>query len=238
MSQKPRSSKQQSKFTHPSTRVARKMAADPQVAYNTYLEILMRTSYHLARRLGYQHHIADEISVLVSEKFANNAAANMERYPSATVYARVTTWHVAISFDRTERAQRCEGAVLSEYIDTDGVLVRAKARTWISGHAPVLGGEGQVWDLLASTDAAFDHRIVEIDEAQHIVDLCFRGLTERQIDWVMRVDGCGEKITHVARSENFERETVQREIGIARNIIRANRKRLDLVGLASASSVS
>lgn len=238
MSKKPRSSKQQSKFTHPSTRVARKKAADPQGAYNTYLEILWRTSYQLARGRGYEHNIAEEIAQEVTIKFDKQREANAARYPHATVYARVATWHVAISFDRRERGERCEGAVLVERTSSDGSMIRAKGRTWISGHAPVLGGEGQVWDLLASSDAAFDTRIVEADEAQRIVDLCFDGLTERQIDWVIRVDGFEETITDVAHSEGLARETVQREIGIARNIIRANRKRLDLVGLASASSVS
>lgn len=222
---KKQTKKQQSKIQHPSSRVANKQSAED--VYSTYLGVLLRVSYELAHhRFKYSADAAGEIAALVAEKFHRDGEANMAKYPTAEVFARVTTWHMAISFDRSERAQRCEGAHLVSEELSDGTVARRKGRSWVSGHAPILDGDGILYDTVAAAGSDVESQIVDADEAAFIVDFCFTGLSERQIDWVMQVDGYGHTVGEVAKSADFARETVQREISAARRIIKDNYERM------------
>lgn len=210
--------KQQSKIQHPSSRVARK-----QAAYDTYVAVLFRVSYELARhRFKFQIDQAEDIAALVVEKFHRNRETNMAKYPTPEVYARVTTWHMSVSYERSERAQRCEGAHLVSEVQDDGTVVKRKGRTWASGHAPILDGDGILYDLLSAGGTSVEDLVVDSDETRRILDICFTGLTERQIDWVMKVDGYKYTAGQVAKDVKLDRCTVQREIGVAYKIMRAN----------------
>lgn len=219
------SKKSQSQSRHPSRRVAAGLAAR-QAALDTYVGELMRAAYKLARRLGCQHAAADEISSLVVEKFLLNAEENIVRYPTPQRYANVATRHARISFERSERAQRAEGAALVPMVDSDGNVFHRVARPMESGDAVVGDSDTTRFDLHAGSQESMDDQVIEALEAADMVDLCFEGVDPRAAEWVIKVDGYGFTVTEVAREVKLKRETVQRHIGVARKQFKANYERI------------
>jgi DNA-directed RNA polymerase specialized sigma24 family protein len=219
------SKKSQSQFRHPSRRVAAKMATR-QAVIDTYVGALMVAVFELAKRLGCQDTVADEVSVLVAEKFLLNAEENLVRYPTPQRYANVATRHARISFERSERAQRAEGAALVPVVDSDGNVHHRVGRPMESGDVVVGDSDTTRFDLHVGSQESMDDRVIEALEAADMVDLCFEGVDPRSAEWVIKVDGYGYTVVEVALEAKLERETVQRHIGVARKQFKANYERI------------
>jgi RNA polymerase sigma factor (sigma-70 family) len=169
-----------------------------------------------------QAQIAEDVAQTIAERVLRNPAPIMANYPDPLRYARVSTWHGHISFQRSERAQRGEGARLARHDEG-----HRAARTALSGDAVGPGGRS-LFDTLpadARPEASVEVTVTEHLSTADLLDQCLIGLSDVDRRIMLLVDGHGLAVTEVALVVGQRRETVSRRLGRARRHARRQASR-------------
>ena len=159
---------------------------------------------------------ADDIAGEVALAVARHPSNIMGGYPDPVHYARQRARHAGISFDRSERVQRGEGARL--FVDGDGL--RSPGRRYTSVDASE-GGEllEQAVTCVEPLDAAVADRLAAGALLQQACD----GLSPVELRELWLVDGCGYTVQEVAELCGQRRETVSRRLSATRRRARSSR---------------
>jgi len=182
-----------------------------------YINRLIREASRIARKQGRNAFDVDDIVQGVLERFAVDVPRFMRDY-TAVRFAREATGQVAVTFDRKERVQRSEGVRLIHIAEagSDGYYV--KSRSYASGSEPILEGDGELLDTASAPGDLLDASVTDSLHHQALLGACLKQLTPRQRDFLMMVDGRGFTVVEVAELVNLRRETVSRELSLARKL--------------------
>lgn len=196
----------------------------PALTVEAYLEAVQRTIVRVLARLGARaaaaaDDVAQEVVVALLAR-TGRLALVMERYPDPVVYARARASHAFTQWERAVRADRGEGARL--VVRADGSL--RVARTVIAGDAPLPGGDGQHWDLVAAQPDTTDDLVDLLAAWPKAVEfIATLDPSDREI--VVLVLGFGYQVTEVAARLGIARETAARRLSRIRrrlDVLRAN----------------
>ena len=186
--------------------------------FTEYIVALERSVVRILRGRG--HRFAQDVAVECVIKVLEKGPSIMDRYPSARVLATAMAVRAAVSWDRSERVQRGEGAALDR--DADGDI--APRRRGISIDLPV-GDEDNgatFGDLLPGSDDFVDDLLAEIEANDEILRL-LEGLPprDRELLWLRFAEGL--TVVDIAAQDGRARETIQRRFKALLEEIRANR---------------
>jgi DNA-directed RNA polymerase specialized sigma24 family protein len=205
---------------------------DPATAYFTELH------RHVVRLLSSRPFEADDVAQTVVLRWWEHRAMLIQRYPDPQRFARVVTRHTLISWQRSQRAQRCEGARL--YSRTDGS--QRPAREWVSGNRPIHtadGGEGgEVFDHQASASDPIDDLVTNRLFVQQHRYVAYRGLSSDDIELFEMVAVHEFRVSELAAIRGCARETLARRLSRIRATIAANSAALGAATHASAAHES
>ena len=166
---------------------------------DTYVTAVQRAIVRvLARCGGHAAAAADDVAQEVALALLatpGRLAVVMQRYPDPVAYAKARAMHAFTQWERAMRADRGEGARL--VARPDGSL--RPARAIIAGDAPLPGGDGNHWDLVAARHDPTDREIVVL------------------------VIGFGYQVTEVAARLGIARETAARRLSRIRRRLEAQR---------------
>lgn len=189
---------------------------------DTYVTAVQRAIVRvLARCGGHAAAAADDVAQEVALALLatpGRLAVVMQRYPDPVAYAKARAMHAFTQWERAMRADRGEGARL--VARPDGSL--RPARAIIAGDAPLPGGDGNHWDLVAARHDPTDD-LIEIlagwPEVVRFLDTL--DPTDREI--VVLVIGFGYQVTEVAARLGIARETAARRLSRIRRRLEAQR---------------
>jgi len=185
--------------------------------FTEYIVALERSVVRILRGRG--HRFAQDVAVDCVIKVLEKGPSIMDRYPSARVLATAMAVRAAVSWDRSERVQRGEGAALDR--DADGDI--APRRRGISIDLPV-GDEDNgatFGDLLPGSDDFVDDLLADIEATDEILRL-LEGLPprDRELLWLRFAEGL--TVVAIAAQDGRARETIQRRLKVLLEEIRAN----------------
>lgn len=185
--------------------------------FTQYLVALERSVVRILRGRG--HRFAEDVAVDCVIKVLEKGSSIMDRYPSARVLATAMAVRASVSWDRSERVQRGEGAALDR--DADGII--GPRRHGISLDLPV-GDEDNgatFGDLLPGSDDFVDELLDEIEVNDEILRL-LEGLParDRELLWLRFAEGL--TVVAIAAQDGRARETIQRRLKVLVDEIRAN----------------
>jgi len=185
--------------------------------FTEYIVALERSVTRILRGRG--HRFAQDVAVECVIKVLEKGPSIMDRYPSARVLATAMAVRAAVSWDRSERVQRGEGAALDR--DADGDI--APRRRGISIDLPV-GDEDNgatFGDLLPGSDDFVDDLLADIEATDEILRL-LEGLPprDRELLWLRFAEGL--TVVAIAAQDGRARETIQRRLKVLLEEIRAN----------------
>jgi len=160
---------------------------------------------------------ADDIAGEVALAVARHPSNIMGGYPDPVHYARQRARHAGISFDRSERVQRGEGARL--VVGGDGL--QAPGRRYESADASEGGGDllDHAVNCVEPIDAAVADRLA----AGALLQQACEGLSPVALRELWLVDGCGYTVQEVAELCGQRRETVSRRLSATRRRVRSIR---------------
>ena len=190
---------------------------DPATAYFTELH------RHVVRLLSSRPFEADDVAQTVMVRYWEHRHMLIARYPDPQRFARVVTRHTLISWQRSQRAQRCEGVRLQQ--QADGSL--RPAREWVSGNRTYFSPDGselsEVFDHQASHGTPVEEVVTNRVWAQHHRAVAYRGLTPDDVQLFEMVTLHGFKVSELAAGRGCARETLARKLSRIRAIVAANR---------------
>ena len=159
---------------------------------------------------------ASDIAGTVFEKFAQNPNHYMTIYPDPYRYARAAVRNAAISYGRTQGAQRGEGARFIR--NADGTT--SSGRLVLSGNALTGEGSFELFDTVACQDEPFEDQIDRQIDTTAMLDQCLIGQSLSTREVLRLVDGQGYTVLEAAAQVNQRRETVSRRLSRGRSELR------------------
>ena len=159
---------------------------------------------------------ASDIAGTVFEKFAQNPNHYMTIYPDPLHYARAAVNNAAISYGRTQGAQRGEGARFT--CNADGTT--SPGRLVLSGNALTGEGLSELFDTVACQDEPFEDQIDRQIDNKAMLDQCLIGQSLSTREVLRLVDGQGYTVLEAAAQVNQRRETVSRRLSRGRSELR------------------
>ena len=159
---------------------------------------------------------ASDIAGTVFEKFAQNPNHYMTIYPDPLHYARAAVNNAAISYGRTQGAQRGEGARFIR--NADGTT--SSGRLVLSGNALTGEGSFELFDTVACQDEPFEDQIDRQIDTTAMLDQCLIGQSLSTREVLRLVDGQGYTVLEAAAQVNQRRETVSRRLSRGRSELR------------------
>ena len=161
---------------------------------------------------------ASDIAGTVFEKFAQNPNHYMTIYPDPYRYARAAVRNAAISYGRTQGAQRGEGARFT--YNADGTT--SPGRLVLSGNALTGEGLSELFDTVACQDEPFEDQIDRQIDNKAMLDQSFIGRSDRALQMMWMVDAEGFTVKEAASQFGLARETGSREINQTRMQVHQN----------------
>ena len=174
---------------------------------NEYAWVLRRRLVQILTATG-RSRSADDVAQRVSLQFCKAPLAIMTDYPSAATYASVCANHAFVSFQRSERVQRCEGANLIRSASGDYI----SGRTSISGNARIDESDREYFDTLDLAGDEFAERLADDSATRSMLEACLIGLDAKERELLYLVDGMGYQVKEVAQMVGQARETVNRRL--------------------------
>jgi DNA-directed RNA polymerase specialized sigma24 family protein len=204
-------------------------SVDPAIAYFTELH------RHVVRLLSSRPFEADDVAQTVVVRWWEHRHMLMQRYPDPQRFARVVTRHTLISWQRSQRSQRCEGARL--HTQPDGSL--RPAREWVSGnrshHSADGIDRGELFDHQAASSDSIDDIVTNRLFAQQHRHIAYRGLSFDDIELFEMVNVHEFRVSELAAIKGCARETLARRLSRIRTTIAANRAALDTAAPSTAA---
>jgi RNA polymerase sigma factor (sigma-70 family) len=186
-------------------------------AVDQYVAAVFREVVRVASKVRHAFD-ADDIAAEVAAAVLERPEVIMAAYPDPSRYARVRMRHAGISFDRTQRVQRGEGARL--FTGVDGSLT--PGRRYVSGSSTGVDGGGELLTLAADPAGPFEAAIDDHMWAAALLQCCCEGLSKTEVREVLLVDGCGHTVQELAEQCGQRRETVSRRLNNTRRCLRQN----------------
>lgn len=194
-------------------------AASPQVSDLTPDQYFAIVQQQVVRLLAARPFEADDVAQNVVVRYWERRQEVMRRYPDPVRFARVSARHGLISWDRTNRSQRCQGSRLRQWSDGSST----PAREWVSGNQTLPFGDGELFDLVADTAGSFDQIVVDGLWLAEVRDQAYEGLSDFDIEAFELVEVGGYQVTEVAHQYGVARETMARRLGRVRNSVAHHR---------------
>jgi len=157
---------------------------------------------------------ADDIAGEVALAVARHPSNIMGGYPDPVHYARQRARHAGISFDRSERVQRGEGARL--VVGSDGL--QAPGRRYESADA---SDRGELLAHAIRCGESIDATVAERLAAVVLLQEACEGLSPVELRELWLVDGYGYTVQEVAELCGQRRETVSRRLSATRRRVRS-----------------
>lgn len=194
---------------------------DVCAAHEAYVVTVHREILRLAsaRRRGFD---ADDLAQEIVAELLPHLDEVMAAYTDPVRWARVRFQHGGISFDRSQRVQRGEGARLGR--DADGLP--CVTREVVSGDVTPPDGGPSLLTTVPDHGAGFDAEVIDRLEREDLIGRCSEGLTADEFDELMLVDGHGLTVGEVAVRRGQRRETVSRRLSRTRSTVAERAMRL------------
>lgn len=175
---------------------------------------------HVVRMLAARPFEADDVAQSVVARWWHRRDMVISRYPDPWKFAKVAARHALISWQRTERSQRCQGSRLVRHADGSAT----PAREWLSGDRALSGfdTEHDLFSLIAAAGPTPEDVVVEQLWADQLCAGAYRGLSPADIAVFELVELQGYQVTELARHMGVARETLARRLSRIRHAIAAN----------------